>query len=291
MSQFYSLTKGKIFIKEVMELQKDNKKNGIIGVVITIGILVFLVVVSNIKIKTWSEFTAPITSAVNGIQGGFNYLKNKISKNDSFFVDLESLKKENENLKHENTELQQKLREFEIIKAENSTLREYVNLTDKYSEYKSLPAYVIQYDISNYSKIILINVGEKDGVSVNMPVISEKGLVGYVISVTDNTAKVQTIIDTASTVSSAISTTKDGIITRGIIGSNKELKATFIPTDATVLEGDSIETSGIGGIYPKGIHIGTIKKVVQTKNITDRYAIIETAVDFGKLETVLVITN
>ena len=250
-------------------MQKDNKKSSVIGIVITICILVFLVVVSNIKIEKWSEFTAPITSAVNGIQGGFAYLKNKMAKNDSFFIDLDNLKRENEELKNENTELQQKLREFEIIKAENSTLREYVNLTDKYSEYKSLPAYVIQYDITNYSKVIVINVGKKDGMSVNMPVISEKGLVGYVISVTDSTAKVQTIIDTASTVSSAIGTTRDSIVTRGIIGSNKELKASFIPTDSIVLEGDSIETSGIGGIYPKGIHIGTIKKVIETKNITD----------------------
>ena len=272
-------------------MKKDNKKSGIIGVTITISILIFLVVVSNIKIEKWSEFTAPITSAANGIQGGFTYIKNKISKNDSFFIDLENLHKENEELKKQNTDLQQKLREFEIIKAENSTLREYVNLTDKYSEYKSLPAYVIQYDISNYSKVIVINVGSKDGVKVNMPVISEKGLVGYIISVTENNSKVQTIVDTASTVSSAVGTTRDSIITRGIIGSNNELKATFIPTDAVVLEGDSIETSGIGGIYPKGIHIGTIKKVVETKNITDRYAIIETAVDFEKLETVLVITN
>ena len=272
-------------------MQRENKKNSVVGIVITVCILIFLVIVSNIKIEKWSEFTAPITSAVNGIQGGFAYLKNKITKNDSFFIDLDNLRKENEDLKKENTELQQKLREFEIIKAENSTLREYVNLTDKYSEYKSLPAYVIQYDISNYSKVIVINVGSRDGVKVNMPVISEKGLVGYIISVTDTTSKVQTIVDTASTVSSAVGTTRDSIVTRGIIGSSKEIKATFIPTDAIVLEGDSIETSGIGGIYPKGIHIGTIKKVVETKNITDRYAIIETAVDFEKLETVLVITN
>lgn len=269
----------------------NNKKSSIIGVSITVLILIFLVVVSNIKIQKWSEFTKPITSFANGIQGGFVYLKNKISGNDSFFIDLNSLKNENEELKKQNTELQQKLREFEIIKAENSTLREYVNLTDKYSEYKSLPGYVIQYDITNYSKVIIINVGKKDGVDVNMPVISEKGLVGYVISTTDNTAKVQTIVDTASTVSSSVGTTRDSIITRGIIGSNNELKATFLPTDATILEGDSIETSGIGGIYPKGIHIGTIKRVVDTKNVTDRYAIIETAVDFEKLETVLVITN
>ena len=122
-----------------------------------------------------------------------------------------------------------------------------------------------------------------------MPVISEKGLVGLIISVTESTAKVQTIIDTASTTSCLITTSRDMIIARGTLNSSSTLKATFIPTNATILEGDKIETSGLGGIYPKGIHIGTIKKVVNTKNITDRYAMIETAVNFEKLETVLVI--
>lgn len=52
-----------------------------------------------------------------------------------------------------------------------------------------------------------------------------------------------------------------------------------------------METSGLGGIYPKGIKIGKIKEIIEAKNITDRYAIVETAVDFSKLETVLVITK
>ena len=65
----------------------------------------------------------------------------------------------------------------------------------------------------------------------------------------------------------------------------------YIPTEATLLENDNVETSGIGGIYPKGIHIGTIKQIVNTKNNIDRYAYVETAVDFSKLQTVLVITN
>ena len=52
-----------------------------------------------------------------------------------------------------------------------------------------------------------------------------------------------------------------------------------------------METSGMGGIYPKGILIGTIKDIINTRNIMDRYAVIKPAVDFEKLETVLVITN
>ena len=270
---------------------KENKKSTVIGIIITSLILIFVVAVSNSKIEKISQIGKPFTSFTNSIQNGMVYLKNKIAGNDSFFINVEEMKSENENLKKKNIELEQSLRELEILKAENATLKEYVNLTDKYTEYTTYPAYVIQSDISNYSKIIIINAGKKDGIDVNMTVISDKGLVGHVISVTDDTAKVQTIIDTSSTVTSTISTTRDSIIAKGVIDSNNQLQASFIPTEANVLEGDSVETSGIGGIYPKGIHIGTIKKVVNTKNITNRYAIIETAVDFSKLETVIVITK
>lgn len=271
-------------------MYKTNK-NTIIGIIITILILIFLVAFSNSKIEKWTEIASPLTSFVNSIQNSMVYLKNKIAGNDAFFIDVEKMRLENESLKNQNSQLEQSLRELEILRAENSTLKEYVNLTDKYSEYKTLPAYVIQTDISNYSKIIIINVGKNDGIDVNMPVMSDKGLVGHVISVTDNSSKVQTIIDTSNSVSSKISTSRESIVARGIINSNNELKASYIPTEATVLEGDNVETSGIGGIYPKGIRIGTIKNVVETKNITNRYAIVETAVDFSKLETVLVITN
>lgn len=270
---------------------KKNKKSTVVGIVITILILIFLVIVSNIKIDKASQIGNPFTKFVNSIQNGMVYLKNKMAGNDSFFVNLDEVKRENEELKKKNSQLEQSLRELEIVKAENATLKEYVNLTDKYSEYKTYPANIIQSDISNYSKTIIINAGKKDGIDVDMAVISDKGLVGHVISVTDDTAKVQTIIDTSSSVTCTISTTRDSIVARGIIDSNDEIRATFIPTDANILEGDKVETSGIGGIYPKGINIGTVKKVINTKNITNRYAIIDTAVDFSKLETVLVITN
>ena len=88
-----------------------------------------------------------------------------------------------------------------------------------------------------------------------------------------------------------MSTNKDSIVCKGTLDSNSELKAMYIPTDANLVQGDSVETSGLGGIYPKGIHVGTIKKIVNTKNITDRYALVETAVDFSKLNTVLVIKS
>ena len=267
-----------------------NHKTGILGIVITVILLILIVVFSNGESNV-SFFENAASKLVMPIQNGLTYLKNKISGNDTFFTDINKLEEENEELKNRNSELEQSLRELENIKTENETLKEYLNLTEKYGEYKTMPAYVINKDISNYSKTIIINVGKNDGIEENMTVIADQGLVGHVISVTDTTAKVQTIIDTASSVSSIMSSTEESIVCKGTLDSTTELRAMYIPTDYNIIQGDSIETSGLGGIYPKGIHIGTVRQVEATKNVTDRYAIIDTAVDFDKLSTVLVIVN
>lgn len=268
-----------------------NKKTGMIGIIITIIILILTVILSNIDVEKMSYLENAFNSFVMPIQNGLTYLKNKMEGNDSFFTDISKLQEENEELKRKNSELEQSLREFEIVKAENETLKEYVNLKDKYQNYQTIPAYIINKDITNYNQMIVINVGEKDGIKPNMTVIADQGLVGHVVSTTQTTAKVQTIIDTASSVSCNISTSREPIIVTGTLEKVSTLKASYIPTDAVILENDKVETSGIGGIYSKGIPIGTIKEIISTKNITDRYAYVETAVDFKKLETVLVITN
>lgn len=267
-----------------------NKKSGILGIIITIIILILIVIFSNKEANT-SFFENIANKLVMPIQNGLTYLKNKVSGNSTFFTDISNLKTENEQLKEQNSKLEQSLRELENIKTENETLKEYLGLTEKYGEYKTVPGYVINREISNYSKTIIINIGENDGIEENMTVIADEGLVGHIVSVTPNTAKVQTIIDTSSSISCLMSTNKDSIVCKGTLDSNVELKAMYIPTDANLVQGDSIDTSGLGGIYPKGIHVGTIKKIVSTKNITDRYALVETAVNFNKLNTVLVVKN
>ena len=267
-----------------------NKKAEIAGIVITIIILILIVVFSNADSET-SFLENAARKLVMPVQNGLTYLKNKIRGNSTFFTDINNLKEENEELKQKNSELEQSLRELENVKSENETLKEYLDLTEKYGEYSTVPAYIINKDISNYSKTIVINVGSDDGIEENMTVIADQGLVGHVISVTNNTAKVRTIVDTSSSVSCLLSTTDESIVCKGTLEGNSELKAMYIPDDDGIIQGDSVETSGLGGIYPKGIHVGSIQKVVNTQNSTDRYAIVETAVDFDKLDTVLVITN
>ena len=267
-----------------------NKKAEIAGIVITIVILILIVIFSNTDSEI-SFLDNAASKLVMPVQNGLTYLKNKISGNSTFFTDINNLKQENEELSKRNSELEQSLRELESIKSENETLKEYLGLTEKYGEYKTVPAYIINKDISNYSKTVVINVGSDDGIKENMTVIADQGLVGHVISVTSDTAKVRTIVDTSSSVSCLLSTTDESIVCKGTLEEDSALRAMYIPDDDGIIQGDSVETSGLGGIYPKGIHVGSIKRVVNTQNTTDRYAIVETAVDFDKLDTVLVITN
>lgn len=269
----------------------NNKKTGKLGIIITILILIILVLLTNVETSQIYTVENIVSKLVSPVQKGITYVKNKVSGNDTYFTDMEQLKEENAKLKEENSKLEQGLRELEIIKTENETLKSYLSLTEKYTSYETVPAYVINKDISNYSKIIVINVGKDDGIEENMPVIADDGLVGYVVSVTSDTAKVQTIIDSSSNTSTLTSSTRDSMVCKGTIEKTNMLTGTYISTDANLIEGDSIETSGMGGIYPKGIHIGKIKEIKEGKNKTDVTVKVEVAVDFDKLETVLVITN
>lgn len=268
----------------------NRKRSGIAGIVITIVLLIILVFVSNLKLSKFSYIENAFSNIIMPIQSGITYIKNKLSGNDNYFATMDRLKEENKELKKRNTELEEALRQLEIIQSENSTLKEYLNLTEQYKSYKTVPAYVINKDISNYSQIFVINIGSDNGVKENMTVIAAEGLVGHIISVTKDTAKVQTLIDTSNVVSATLENSKDNVICRGTLKGN-ELKATYVSTDTVLTEEEKLYTSGMGGIYPKGIYIGAIKKINETKNITDRSFIVEAAVDFDNLETVLVITN
>ena len=268
-----------------------NKHSSLFGGIITLIILVLLIFLSNVETSKLSYLESLGSKIINPIQKVFVDLKNKVIGNTSYFDDIDKLREENSQLKTENSDLKEQLREMEILKAENKALQEDLNLTEKYSNYEAIPAYVINRDISNYSGNIILNVGKDDGIEENMTVIADKGLVGHVISVTSNTCKVQVIVDAASTVSATINTTDESIICKGTLENNQILRATYIPTGADLIIGDTIQTSGLGGIYPKGILIGTITDIVTTNNSIDRYAVIQTAVDFSKIYTVLVIKN
>lgn len=160
-----------------------NRQTEILGGIFTAVILILLIFLSNVEVNKLSYIESVASSIINPIQRVVTDAKNKIQKNTAYFSNMDNIMAENEELKKKNSELEAELRELEIIKAENTTLKEYRNLAEKYSMYETIPAYVINKDVSNYSSTLVLNVGADDGIQENMTVIADKGLVGHVISV------------------------------------------------------------------------------------------------------------
>ena len=225
----------------------NRKKSGIAGIIITIILLIILVFVSNLDINQFSYIGNAFNRFIMPIQSGITFLKNKLAGNEQFFATMDSLKEENAKLKEENMQLEETVRQLEMIQSENVTLKEYLNLTEQYKSYKTIPAYIINKDISNYSSIFVINAGSNQGIQKNMTVIAADGLVGHILSVTNDTAKVQPLIDTSNVVSTTLENSRDTVICRGTLTGN-ELKATYISTDTVLTEGDKLYTSGMAGI-------------------------------------------
>ena len=132
---------------------KRNRQTQFLGGLITIIILIILIVLSNVDTTEKSFFDSLGNKLINPIQVTFTRVINKIKKNQSYYTDLEDLRSKNIKLEEENRELSEQVRELEILRSENKQLQEFMNLTEKYATYDTIPAYVISKDISNYSNI------------------------------------------------------------------------------------------------------------------------------------------
>lgn len=237
-------------------------------------------------------FEKIINSVFLPIQSVVKWPYNKIKDTIDFFVDMKEYELENEKLMAENIELKERVRQLEIAGIENEQLRDMLNLTKKYSTSNAIVAEVVSVD-STWFEVITVNKGSKDGIKENMTVLTPSGLVGKVTKVFDHSSQVTTILDVSNRVSALLTKIGELVTTEGDMNLVKEelLKLKHVQTDILLSEGDVIETSGMGGIYPKGIYIGTIKKVEEDTDIMRQYALVEPGVDFSKISDVLIIEN
>lgn len=263
------------------------------SLVICLTILLIISISFTVKPKENPNFFEKAVNTVFlPIQNIVKWPYEKIKGSINFFVDMKTYANENEKLKLENAELREKVRQLEIYGIENKELRELLNLSKKYETSNAIVAKTIATD-GMWFEVITVNKGKNDGVKENMTVLTPYGLVGKVTKVYDFSAQVTTILDASNVVSSRIAKTNEYVIAKGDMNIVKDglLKLDYVTSDVPLIEGDVIETSGIGGIYPEGIYIGTIKTVEQDESILKTYALITPGVNFSTIDEVLIIEN
>ncbi len=205
----------------------------------------------------------------------------------------ETLRAEIEELKQEINILQSNLIRYEETLIENNELRSMLQFKEQETDIEMMGAEVIAKDAENWYGIITIDKGLRDGVAENMPIISEYGFVGRIIEVSETTSKVMLITDERSSISILVQQNRDGGVRHGAaypvaLG---QLKLAYLPETTTVQPGDTIITSGQGGIVPKGFHIGTVQSIHEEPLSTMYYAVVEPETDIQKLEKVFIVTN
>lgn len=205
----------------------------------------------------------------------------------------EELQAEVSSLEEENRKLRDMLVDYYDVKEQNEQLKKYYKLKEENPDYDIMPATVIRRDPNENFYGFTIDKGTIDGIEKHNPVVTENGLVGWVCEVDATSCKVKTILSPDTQVGALNSRTSDsGIITGSSKYSDDNLSImTKIPAQHTMKQGDIIVTSGLGGIFPKKIRIGTVKEVKLDEYDSLPLAIIEPYEDIRNVTSVAVITN
>lgn len=262
-------------------------------VLVTIGAAVIIGVYSgknrptSVVENAGGNIVAPSQGAVSGVGGWFSGFA-------EYFGSIKNLRAENERLRNENTNLQKQVLEMKGFENENNELRKMLRLFEQETRIDMVAASVVAKDPTNWYSSFTINIGSDDGVELNQPVVnSNRELVGQVSRVGKDWAEVITILDPQSSVGSIIKRSKEV----GIIEGNSELRFSgkcrlgYIARDTDIKQGDFIETSGLGGIFPKGLVIGVVTEVYDENATMSKAATIEPLADISKINEVFVVIN
>ncbi len=223
-----------------------------------------------------------VTGVADSIGGFFNYLKN-----------MKGYERENEKLRERIAGLENDLRKTDNLREENERLRKMLDLKEKETEYQSVAADVVAFEMDNFSKSYTINKGIKDGITQNCAVITPHGLVGYISEVGRSWSKICPIVDASVSVSANIVRVSNVAMVEGDMSLMEDglCKMTYVSKDSGIEIGDYIETSGAGGVIPSGIYIGKVTEVRNDVTGVSQEAVIKPGVDFSDLDEVMVIIN
>lgn len=268
-------------------------KNGIFMLVLLTIILLIVAGASYNGIEVLSFVRNIVNVPLVSTQTFFTTAGQKVEYFFSTFKEIKSLKEENEKLKVQISDLERENREFTGYKEKIEELREALKLKSQFEDYEIIGSNVIAKDPGNWFDVFVIDIGKKDGIDVDYPVVTgTKALIGRVISSDYTSSKVMSIIDEDSAVSCWLPKTEGGhLIVKGDLVLKDEglCHTCTIPANLDISFNDVIETSGLGGIYPKGILVGRVKEIRQTDGGLEKYGLIEPEVNLKKLQEVFVL--
>lgn len=230
-------------------------------------------------------FERAVLTLAAPLQEGLDTTVGSIGKLWSNYIWLVDTRQQNLRLLQENRELLGELNQVEEIRLQNERLRKLLAFVDEIDR-PALPAQVIGEDASSWARTVVINKGSKSGLRDGLAVVAAEGVVGRVIKTAANSARVLLITDASSAVAALVQRTRTRGVARGL---GVDLTLDYALRSADIVEGDLLVTSGMGGVFPKGLTLGRVTGVEKDQFGLFQDVSVAPAADFSRLEEVLVI--
>ena len=264
----------------------------VVGVVIVILLCILSALYSGVTGKPSpvtrlvSFVTTPVQRLATGVTGA-------LGKGFGYFTEFDDLKAENEELKKQIRDMEQTVRDAELAIEENNQLRAAAGQPQRTRELTTMNAEVIARNPGDWAMTLSLDKGSSHGVEVGDLVTTVDGMVGYVSEAYSNTCEVTTVIDVEMQCGALITRTRETAIAEGNYDLMAEgnLRLSYLTEDSSVVIGDTVETSGRGGLFPKGVMIGTVESVLPEENGISYYAVIKPFVNVDTVSSVSIVTD
>ena len=201
------------------------------------------------------------------------------------YVDLLDVREDSQRMRQRIAELKEENLQYREALVASGHLQQIAAMRDDF-EIPMLPAEVVGLDVAPWFRSVLVDRGRTHGVRAGNPVISAEGVVGLVTATSGRAAKTMLLLDRQSAIDGIVQRSRARGIVRG--RGTDELEFEFVVRGGDVQPGDVVITSGLGGVYPKGLRIGEIVEVADPGGRLLQTARLRPAVDFGRLEQVFV---
>lgn len=241
--------------------------------------------------------SSPVSSVISYITTPLqNIASDTVDMLDNFnghFVSSQKYKEENQSLKNEINELRSQLVDYEKCKYKLEAYEDFLEIKEENPDFTFAPAQVIMRDSSDIYGSFTLNKGSADGISVNSPVIYSDVLIGVVKSVNQNNCTVYTLLNPSISVSAYDIRTRENCYTESEFSLSQEgvLKLSGLKKNTPVVSGGLVCTSGIGGIYPKDLIIGSVTEIKTDEMGLGAIALVTPEIDYSLLTDVFIITD
>jgi len=231
-------------------------------------------------------FDRAVVAITSPIQSAMSWALEEISSGFQNYIYLWGTQQDNLDLLEENRRLLNTIAGLKEAEQENIRLRKLLKFIEQFKT-ESVVARVIAKDVSTEFRALRINRGESSGIHKNMAVVTHEGIVGRILRTTSHTSDVVIVLDLNSAVDAINERSRARGVIEGLTEETCQLRFTLRTDD--ILPGDVLISSGLGGIFPKGVPVGTVSKVRRKPFGITQEVEVRPSVDFSKLEEVLVI--